>query len=92
MFPALLLTLDEYSSWRLGRVVPILGTTLGTPVSEMFFMSKKQFFIYCLIKGNMFKNKFNINAYYLNTNKVGVYLLLSVFLLIVTQYNIVTIQ
>ncbi len=30
ILPALLLTLDEYSSWRVGRVVPMIPSTVRT--------------------------------------------------------------
>ncbi len=31
IFPALLLTLDEYSSWRVGRVVPMIHSNTDYP-------------------------------------------------------------
>ncbi len=30
ILPALLLTLDEYSSWRMGRVVPMISSEVWT--------------------------------------------------------------
>ncbi len=30
IFPALLFTLDEYSSWRVGRVVPMIRSAVRT--------------------------------------------------------------
>ncbi len=35
ILPALLLTLDEYSSWRLGRVVPMIRSAVRTTVCSL---------------------------------------------------------
>ncbi len=35
ILPALLLTLDKYSSWRVGRVVPIICSAVRTTLSSL---------------------------------------------------------
>ncbi len=35
MFPALLLTLDKYSSWRVGRVVPMILSAVRTTLRSL---------------------------------------------------------
>ncbi len=35
ILPALLLILDEYSSWRLGRVVPMIRSAVRTTVCSL---------------------------------------------------------
>ncbi len=35
IFPALLLTLDKYSSWRVGRVVPMIRSAIRTTLSSL---------------------------------------------------------
>ncbi len=35
IFPALLLTLDEYSSWRVGRVVPMIRSAVQTTLRSL---------------------------------------------------------
>ncbi len=36
ILPALLLTLDKYSSWRLGRVVPMIRSAIRSATVELF--------------------------------------------------------
>ncbi len=35
IFPSLLLTLDNYSSWRVGRVVPMIHSALRTTLRSL---------------------------------------------------------
>ncbi len=35
ILPALLLTLDEYSSWRVGRVVPMIHSAVRTTLCSL---------------------------------------------------------
>ncbi len=35
ILPALLLTLDEYSSWRAGRVVPMIHSSVQTTLRNL---------------------------------------------------------
>ncbi len=35
ILPALLLTLDKYSSWRVGRVVPMIRSTVQTTLHSL---------------------------------------------------------
>ncbi len=35
ILPALLLTLDEYSSWRVGRVVPMIRSAVWTTLRSL---------------------------------------------------------
>jgi len=35
ILPALLLTLDEYSSWRVGRVVPMIHSAVRTTLRSL---------------------------------------------------------
>ncbi len=35
ILPALLLTLDEYSSWRVGRVVPMIRSAVRTTLRSL---------------------------------------------------------
>ncbi len=35
ILPALLLTLDEYSSWRVGRVVPMIRSAVQTTIRSL---------------------------------------------------------
>ncbi len=37
MFPALLLTLDKYSSWRMGRVVPMIRSAVRTTLRSLLW-------------------------------------------------------
>ncbi len=35
ILPALLLTLDEYSSWRMGKVVPVIHSAVRTTLRSL---------------------------------------------------------
>ncbi len=37
ILPALLLTLDKYSSWRLGRVVPMIRSAVRTTLRSLLW-------------------------------------------------------
>ncbi len=37
IFPALLFTLDEYSSWRVGRVVPMIRSAVRTTLRSLLW-------------------------------------------------------
>ncbi len=37
ILPALLLTLDEYSSWRVGRVVPMIRSAVRTTLHSLLW-------------------------------------------------------
>ncbi len=37
IFPALLFTLDEYSSWRVGRVVPMIRSAVRTTLRSFWW-------------------------------------------------------